>query len=97
MYQTVQNWNLGRPRPLVFPWRGSDEGIYKHSTGESWASDTISVDREHGTGMEHLVCALATLPWLLYVTYIIVLVGTDLRKSVPTFCPAWCCMLKMTP
>jgi hypothetical protein len=43
----------------------------------------ISVDWEHGTGVDHIVKAPATLPRLKQV--IIVLINTDLKKRVLYF------------
>jgi hypothetical protein len=34
---------------------GTCEGVFKHLTGEGWASDTV--DREHGTGIDHIESA----------------------------------------
>ncbi len=36
----------------------SSEGVYKHWAGEGWV--VISVDQEHGTGMDHIAAAPAT-------------------------------------
>jgi hypothetical protein len=65
---------------------GSDEGVYKHSTGDSWASD-IGRPGKWDWDRPHPVCTGYTSA--AQVGYIIVLTDTDMKKSVChiLFCP----------
>jgi hypothetical protein len=58
---------------------GSDEGVYKHSTGESWVSD-ISRPEKWDYERPHRICA-GYIP-VAQVGYLIVQIDTDLKKSV---------------
>jgi hypothetical protein len=67
-----KNWNLGQPIPGNVPIGWSDEGVYKHSTGEDWASN-ISRLRTWDWDGPHCVCTSHTpmIQVILYVNWYI--------------------------
>jgi hypothetical protein len=72
-YLTVQNGNLGQPRPGNIPMRRSNKGVCKHSTGEGWTSDinrprTWDLDGPHHVNISHIP--------VTQVSYIFVLIDT---------------------
>jgi hypothetical protein len=77
LYYTSQNQNLALPNRVTFPWEEAMRGSI--NIWLVWVVLVVSVDREHGTGMDYIASASATHP-VTQVGYIAVLINADYKE-----------------